>query len=320
MILILINPYFVQKQYFSIGDLERLSGIKAHTIRMWERRYGMIKPERTDTNIRFYHENELLKLLNISILKQSGYRISKIAGLSNDELRKCVIESSIKSGDPEIIIEALIVSMLSFDENKFLEVLNGSIEKLGTEDTFEEVEIPLVKRLGLLCDEKTINEVQRSFIFNLIRQKLIVAIDKIKSDNIISVDKRIVFFMPKAEWSEIILLFYSLLARKAGFDVLYLGPSIPMESLRSTNSIRKEDILFLSVDSTCSDQELIKEIVPFLNDNYSEILKLISGMNIKNKVKQVSEKLNNAKMVCSSKTFNTILTEIKENKITSSGC
>lgn len=310
----------MQKRQYSIGDLEKLSGIKAHTIRVWERRHGVIKPERTDTNIRYYHEGELLKLLNISILIQSGYRISKISDLGIEELRDLVIKTCAESDNPEILIETLIVAMLSLDEYKFLQVLNDSIDKRGIENTFEEIEIPFVKRLGLLCDEKTINEVQRNFMFNLIRQKLIVAIDSIKEDSFKAIGKRIVFFMPKAEWSEIILLFYSFVARKAGFEVLYLGPSIPLESLRSDNSINKNDILFLSLDSTCSDSELNNEIVPFLNENYPDLLKFISGMNIKSKVEQMTKELNNAKMVCSSDTLIAILTELKNKDTAEPGC
>ncbi len=310
----------MQKRKYSIGDLEKLSGIKAHTIRMWERRYGVIKPERTETNIRYYYEKELLKLLNISILIRSGYRISKISDLSPEKLREVVIEACAGSDDPEVIIKTLTVLMLSLDEYNFLQALDYSIDKRGIERTFEEIEIPFVKRLGILCDEKTINEVQRNFIFNLIRQKLIVAIDKIKKDSFNAAGKRIVFLMPKAEWGEITLLFYSFVARKAGFEVLYLGSSIPMESLISANSISDNDILFLSLDITCSDQELNEEIVPFLNENYPELLKLISGMNVKGKVESIIKRLNNARMVCSSGTLNAILTELKEKGNPGAGC
>jgi DNA-binding transcriptional MerR regulator len=108
---------------YSIGDLERLSGIKAHTIRMWERRYGVIDPGRTQTNIRYYNEDDLLRILNISILKQIGYRISKIANLSNEDLKNYVLTNIIESDNPEVQIETLVVALFSIDEYRFFQGL-----------------------------------------------------------------------------------------------------------------------------------------------------------------------------------------------------
>lgn len=300
-------------QKYSIGDLEKLSGVKAHTIRMWERRYGVVNPMRTPTNIRYYSEQDLFRLLNISILKQIGYRISKIADLSDDDLRRYVMENIIESDNPEVQIETLVVAMLSLDEYKFLHTLNGSIKQKGIEYTFEKVVIPFVDRLGPLCNDGTINKVQRSFIFNLIRQKLIVAIDEVNGEEIKRPENRMLFFMPQAEWGEINLLFYSYVARREGFDVLYLGTSVQYESLQTVYEVKDDDILFLSVDTKCSEEEMNK-IVPFLNENYTNSLKLISGIKMRKEVERIVSSLNNSQLVCSVDTFRNILTSIRKGE------
>ena len=146
---------------YSIGDLERLSGIKAHTLRIWERRYEIIKPQRTETNIRFYSDLDMLRLLNIAILNSSGMRISKIAKLDDSDLRSSVIDLSIGSGDPEVQIETLVVAMLALDESKFLKIINGSVSNTGIENTFENVILPFLDRIGVLCENGTINPAQR---------------------------------------------------------------------------------------------------------------------------------------------------------------
>ena len=296
---------------YSISDLEKFSGIKAHTIRMWERRYGVINPNRTQTNIRYYSEDDLMRLLNISILKQIGYRISKIANLSNEDLKNYVITNIIEADNPEVHIETLVISMFSFDEYRFLKVLNGTIEKNGIEYTFEKVVMPLIDRLGLLCNEGMINPVQRNFIFNLIRQKLIVAIDELDAKEIRELSRRIIFFMPSAEWAEVILLYYSLIARMEGFEVLYLGTSIELDALKSGFDIREDDILFFSVNDKCTDDEL-KKVVPFLNENFEGALKIISGLNMKQKLEKIAGILKNSKIVSSAGAFRSVVESINK--------
>ena len=306
-------------QQYSIGDLEKLSGVKAHTIRMWERRYGVVNPMRTPTNIRYYSEQDLFRLLNISILKQIGYRISKIAHLSDDDLRRYVIENIIESDNPEVLIETLVVAMLSLDEYKFLHTLDESIKQNGLEYTFEKVVIPFIDRLGSLCDDGTINKVQRSFIFNLIRQKLIVAIDEVNREEKKKYENRMIFFMPQAEWGEINLLFYSYVARREGFDVLYLGTSVQYESLQTVYEVKDDDILFLSVDTKCSEEE-INEVVPFLNENYTNSLKLISGIKMRKEVEKIVSSLNNSQLVCSVDAFRNILASLRKGERPAQDC
>ena len=295
---------------YSIRDLEKLSGIKAHTLRMWERRYEIIKPQRTKTNIRYYSDSDLRRLLNIAILNGSGLRISKIAHLNDDELRSRVIDLSIGSGDPEVQIESLVVAMLALDESKFLRIINGSISGVGIEGTFEKVILPFLDRIGILCENGTINPAQGHFISNLIRQKLIVAIDKENEEPNKVIGKRMIFFMPENEWQEMGLLFYSLIARKMGIDVVYLGASVPLDSLKHTYHIEDADVLFLTLDSTCKKQQDIDSLVTFLNKNFYSTLKIIAGYRAELRVESTSNELNNSKIVNTSEMFKDILKEI----------
>ena len=276
---------------------------------MWERRYDIVKPHRTATNIRYYDNHDLQKILNISILKQRGYRISKIANLSDEELFKNVLEATVESDDPGLVIDALVVEMLSLDEAKFLSLLTGSISKNGIESTFEDIIIPFLDRIGVMCDSGTINPAQRSFIFNLIRQKLIVAIDKINEDRTVDSGRRLIFFMPESSSQEMSLLFYSLIARKEGFEVLYLGASVQLNSLKEVHKPRRDDVLFISVDSKCNNEEVSK-VVDFLNENFPDAPKVITGLKSRMEVEKFTGKLNNALMVCSSEAFKDVLQKL----------
>ena len=294
---------------YSIRDLEKLSGIKAHTLRMWERRYDIIKPQRTETNIRYYSDSDLRRLLNIAILNSSGLRISKIAHLKDDELRSRVIDLSIDSGDPEVQIETLVVAMLAFDESKFLQIIDASMSNAGIEDTFEKVILPFLDRIGVLCENGTINPTQGHFISNLIRQKLIVAIDKENEERKMIAGRRIIFFMPENEWQEMSLLFFSLIARKEGIDVVYLGASVSLDSLKQIHHIEEADVLFLSLDSTCEKQKDIDNLIAFMNENFHNTLKIIAGSQTRNIADGISKELNNSKVVYNSKIFKDILKE-----------
>ncbi len=295
---------------YSIRDLEKLSGIKAHTLRMWERRYDIIKPRRTATNIRYYSDADLRRFLNVAILNNSGLRISKIAHLNDAELRSCVIDLSIESGDPEVQIETLVVAMLAFDESKFLQIIDASMSNAGVEDTFEKVILPFLDRIGVLCENGTINPAQGHFISNLIRQKLIVAIDKENEEQKPVSGRRMIFFMPENEWQEMGLLFFSLIARKERVDVVYLGASVSLDSLKQIHHIEEADVLFLSLDSTCKKQQDIDTLISFLNKNFYNTLKIITGQQIELKVEEISKELNNSKIVNSSSVFKDILKEM----------
>jgi len=264
---------------YSIKDLENISGVKAHTIRIWERRYGLIQPKRTSTNIRYYSDADLKKLLNISILNQNGYKISKIAQLNDQQLRDRVLELCLNGRKNNLHIESLMVSMLELDEKKFINVLSAAVIKFGFEETVERVLFPFLDRIGMLWQTGTINPAQEHFISNLIRQKIMVAIDN-EMQNIVPRGPKIVFFLPEGEMHELGILFYSFIARKEGLEVVYLGASVPLEDLRLVQQIRPADAFFTSF-VTARDKEHLEEDLLKFREFFSDIPFFVSGRLIR---------------------------------------
>jgi DNA-binding transcriptional MerR regulator len=242
-------------EQYSIKDLERITGIKAHTIRIWEKRYNIVKPERTDTNIRLYNDENLKKLLNVSILINNGYKISKVAVLSNEEISEKILEISRLSHNYVNQIEGLILSMIELDEVKFEDILNNTIIKLGFEKTVFEVLHPLFQRIGVLWQIGAINPAQEHFLSNLIRRKMLVAIDGLPpvADNHA---KRFILFLPENELHEIGLLLYEYLIRKHGFKVIYLGQAMPLDDVASISKNTNPDFILTSFTSPVPQNEL----------------------------------------------------------------
>jgi len=265
---------------YSIKDLEKISGIKAHTIRIWERRYKLIEPKRTATNIRLYSDDDLKRILNVSILNQNGFKISKIAELSEDQLRERVIDLCLDTRNTDVQIESLLVAMLELDESKFSNVLTNSIIKQGFESTVENILFPFLDRIGILWQAGTINPAQEHFISNLIRQKLIVAIDNEMQNFRPKSEKRIVFFLPENEWHEIGLLFYSLLARKEGYNVLYLGAAVPVTDLKVVANTRSTDAFFTSF-VTASEKEELEAVLQDVGSTIPNHAVFVTGLQIK---------------------------------------
>lgn len=249
---------------YSIKDLEQLTGIKAHTIRIWEKRYQLIEPERTSTNIRFYSDNDLKKLLNVSTLNRNGLKISSIVNMNNDEINERILEISETSHDSDNQIEQLIIAMIDLDEQRFERVLSTSVIKLGFDETVIRVLYPFFEKIGLLWQIGTIYPAQEHFVSNLIRQKLIIAIDaqsaRFKADS-----KSFMLFLPSNEWHELGLLFYNYLLKKAGFKTIYLGQSVPFDDLLEVAAKHSVDYLLTSITT------------PLTLKKYSEYIHQMSG-------------------------------------------
>ncbi|MBZ0244289.1 MAG: MerR family transcriptional regulator, partial [Bacteroidales bacterium] len=227
---------------YSIKDLERFTGIKAHTIRIWEKRYGIVDPSRTESNIRWYNDEDLKKLLNVSILNRHGYKISRIASLSRKQINQKIMEVVKPESDYLSQIESLVVSMIDLNEDRFNRVLNQSIIKIGFEETVFYVVYPFFEKIGLLWQTGTINPAQEHFISNLIRMKLFVAIDSLPAVTNPKA-KKMVLFLPLWEMHEIGLLTYYYIAKKAGIKVFYLGQNLPYQDLVSVGQTVEADVL-----------------------------------------------------------------------------
>jgi DNA-binding transcriptional MerR regulator len=238
---------------YKIKDLEVLTGIKAHTIRIWEKRYGILIPERTDTKIRLYSDEELTLLLNVALLNNSGVKISRIAVLSRDQIKDKVWEvkgSNIEDNS----IELMLLALLDIDECQFKNVLEELIASIGIERMFSEKLIPFLDRIGVMWLVGSITTAQEHFISNLIRQKLISELDKLpvpqsKTDNVL-------LFLPEHEWHEISLLYYHYVLRRNGRNTFYLGQSLPYDALLESVEKLKPSALVTSW-LTAVDQKFI---------------------------------------------------------------
>ncbi len=265
---------------YSIRDLEQLTGIKAHTLRIWEKRYGVVTPRRTPTNIRYYTDEDLKKLLNISILNRHGFKISNIANLENDDLGKKIISITNKTIDTDSNIENLIIAMIELDEGKFEKILTTLIINLGFEDTFIKVIIPFFEKVGVLWQIGTINPAQEHFMTNLIRQKIIVAIDGLITSGILSKQSKFILYLPDGELHELGLLFYSYLIQKRGHKVIYLGQMVPFDDLIEIAKIQQPDA-FLTFFTANLLNENIQQHLEELSLQFPETKIFAGGLQFK---------------------------------------
>ncbi len=227
---------------YSIKEAETLSGIKAHTLRIWEQRYDFLKPKRTDTKIRYYTDEQLRLILNIGTLNRNGMKISKIAELNEAELNEAVLKIQTTTSEPDNFLDSLIQSMINFDERRFEKTLSSAIIKLGFEETFVKLIFPFMLRTGVLWATGAVSVAQEHFISNLIRRKLKVAIDNQYPEHT-KTSKKFLLFLPEGETHELLLLFTEYVLRKHNNHVIYLGAALPFEELGKAVEIAKPDYL-----------------------------------------------------------------------------
>ena len=261
---------------YSIKDLEQLSGIKAHTLRIWEQRYNLLQPKRTDTNIRFYDDDDLKLILNVALLNDNGVKISKIASMSHNELREEVMKLTERSLTHDDQIHALTICMIEMDEERFDKILSTNILKLGFEQTMLNVIYPFMSKIGVLWQTGAINPAQEHFISNLVRQKLIVAIDgQIPQQG----GKKFLLFLPEGELHEISILFASYLIKSKGHKVIYLGQSTPNDDLLSVFKLHQPEYL-LTVITTSPSSEYVQEYINALADRFASAQILVTGYQV----------------------------------------
>ncbi|GAA3955499.1 MerR family transcriptional regulator [Hymenobacter algoricola] len=217
---------------FSISDLENISGIKAHTIRMWEQRYGILTPERTPTNIRSYRDDDLRRLLNVATLCGQGHRISKIARLSEQELASAVISCSTDIHDYAQQVNSLLAAMLDLDEPRLYRLLTDAVQQLGFESAIMQVVYPFLQRVGILWLTGSVHPAQEHLVTNILRQKMLAATDALPPASPAGA-RRWVLFLPEGELHELALLFMNYALRARAHHVLYLGQNLPAEELLS---------------------------------------------------------------------------------------
>jgi len=262
-------------RHYTLHELEKLTGVLAATIRVWERRYNIIKPKRTATNRRLYDDDDLRRLINISIIYQSGIKISKIAKYSGSDLEEKVELLTRDSVVSDTHIKSLIVAMLSFNRNAVNEILLRSVINIGFENTFSTVVFPFLRRIGIMWHTGSANTGAEHFITNILRARLITAIDSLPPANDPK-RKRAILFLPYNELHEMGLLFYSYLIRKSGHEVLYLGQATPFSALTEASEKWHSDIL---VTGTLSELSVFEpeEYLNNLSTTFNSQKILVSG-------------------------------------------
>lgn len=220
------------KKSFSIRDLENLSGIKAHTIRIWEKRYNLLSPERTETNIRTYSLESLQKLLNITLLYNNGHKISKISTIREADIPVLVNEIIAKNSEKHHAVNAFKLAMVNFDSNQFYNTYNSLVADRSFKEMFHEVFIPLMNELGMLWQSKTISPAHEHFISSLIKQKIYIQTEKFQKLPPTKESPVYVLYLPEGEVHEIGLLFlnYEIISR--GYKTIFLGQSNSISSLK----------------------------------------------------------------------------------------
>lgn len=266
---------------YSIKDLELITGIKAHTLRIWEQRYHILNPERTDTNIRYYSNDDLKKILNVSLLNKNGIKISKIAELNDHQISAKINTIYVNESDHDDQIHQLILSMVDVDENRFEKIISSNVIRMGFVDTIEKIVFPFLRTTGVMWQAGSVNPAQEHFVSNLIRQKIIAAIDSQVVLHTIGATKRIIFFLPEGELHELALLYYSYLAKNKGYTSIYLGQSVPANDLKKVCNIRKADYLVSVVTQPLKTVE-IKDYLKNLSALFPEQIILLSGAQIAN--------------------------------------
>lgn len=232
---------------FTIKDLENLSGIKAHTIRIWEQRYTFLKPRRTATNIRYYNNEELKAVLNIALLNKYGYKISHIDRMAPDEISSHILSLSDPRAVQERIINDLVKEMVDMDIEQFDKTISGFIATKGIERAINQIIFPFLEKIGILWQTGHINPAQEHLVSNLIRQKLIAAIDH--AAGTFEKDQTFLLFLPEGEHHELGLLFMHYLLKCRGIKVIYLGANVPVEDLAFVSRIKKPALIYTHLTS-----------------------------------------------------------------------
>ncbi len=263
--------------HYSIADLEKYTGIKAHTIRMWEQRYALLSPHRTETNIRYYDDEHLRKMLNVASLVRNGMRISKISKMSEDEMARQLEEQLRDSSNGNSYakeINSLMMSALMYDEDLFHRTFADCLIKYGLEATYQNVLNPVMFRTGLMWSNGQMDVCQEHFVSNLIRQKLFTAADKLADPKPDA--KKWVLFLPGQEEHDIGLLYANFLIRQYGHKVIYLGQRVPFDVLVQNMERIAPDVILTFLKHT-ADIQWTQDFVNEVSESFGDFNPIISG-------------------------------------------
>ncbi len=285
---------------YSIKDLESLSGVKAHTLRIWEKRYNIINPSRTDTNIRYYKDEDLQKILNITLLNRKGFKISKIADMANAEIMQKVAELTDVGELFEDQIDSMMLSMFELDESKFNIILEHQIAAKGFEEAMNTIVYPLLDKLSVMWLAGSVKGVHENFVSNIIKRKTIIEIDRLLQSQP-KTKLRALVYLPEQETHELSLLFLQFVLVSKGIKVINLGSNVPLIDVLEGKNIFYPDFIFAIFNDSFSESPLqpyINELGKNTKDTYvlisgfqtvSQQLTLPSNVKILNGIEQIKE-------------------------------
>ncbi len=281
------------EQRYSISDLESLSGIKAHTLRIWESRYKLLNPSRTETNIRFYSNTDLKKVLNVAVLVNGGIRISKVAELNDKDLTDLVRERSNGGHNHQGIINALKIAMMEYDDEAFEQILNRCMLNMGAENCFNSILSDFIRQLGILWQTGAVTIAHEHFVTSIIKQKLFTLIDQL---TVRPKDKglRFLLYLPAGELHELGLLYMHFLLKKNGYKSIYLGQDVPLEAIAETREKMQPDVI-MSFFTTQPKTEDIENYLFELGRSFpsKQMEFLIAGYPLRNvKVKLLDQRFH----------------------------
>jgi len=271
---------------FTIKDLENLSGVKAHTLRIWEQRYGFLRPNRTDTNIRYYSNDQLRTILNVSLLNKYGYKISHINKMTEDEIREKIISLNQQQAQQERVVNELVQQMVDMDTAGFENTLSGYILARGIERTITHIIFQFLEKIGILWLTNHINPAQEHLVTNIIRHKLIVGIEGISTP--LHSSKTILLFLPETEYHELGLLFIYYLLKNKGVQVIYLGCSVPLSDVSYVVRLKKPDYIYTHITRPGNNFNMEK----FMNQvglKFTDTKCIVSGLFTSNYEKNIPD-------------------------------
>lgn len=263
--------------HFSIKDIENLCGIKAHTLRIWEQRYQILVPKRKESNHRFYDNEDLKHILRVAYLYHSGYKISKIAQLKEADIKKLTIDIVPNEHYIDVFVNQMLEASIDFDEERFEKVLNTALLHLGFEKCILQVIYPFLERLGLMWMTDNVIPAQEHFASNIIKRKIIVAIDGLEGQQENDSDDSLtLLFTPEGEYHDIPLLLMQFLLKKKGKKAVYFGPNVPMDNLDYYLSRRKATHLYFHLITNMSNRE-VDDLVTDLCERFRKYQLIMSG-------------------------------------------
>lgn len=259
---------------FTIKDIENLSGVKAHTIRIWEQRYNFLKPNRTETNIRYYTNEELKIILNIALLNKFGFKISHINKMNASEINRKLYSLSHQQAQHDLIVNELISYMADLDIDMFEELLDRQLQEKGMEVMINQIIFPFLERIGILWITNNINPAQERLVTNIIRQKIIVGLETIVTN--IKSNKVALLFLPENEFHELGLLYVYYLLKNRGVRVLYLGANIPIEDLDFVVKAKNPHYLYTHLSAVANNFN-IEKLMYSMYSKMTHVPVIISG-------------------------------------------